>query len=249
MLCQTSTYSFYHHGSCVHPMTMYKPTYEDLSLCIAEMLEMQDEINKVVNPDWRVACYPWYRAIWTEAAELMDHIGWKWWKKQEPDLAQIHLELVDIWHFGMSDLIRGVEHSAVGELAEQLAGITRTVGVDMTGVLERCELLALLEEFTISTITSRRFDVVKFFRLMKATGLTLSDLYTTYLGKNVLNKFRQDNGYKDGTYIKLWNGVEDNVRLAEIIPDLQALGTLSAETVYNALAESYATVKTQALSN
>jgi hypothetical protein len=26
-----------------------------------------------------------------------------------------------------------------------------------------------------------------------------------------LNTFRQQNGYKNGTYIKLWNGVEDNV--------------------------------------
>ena len=48
-----------------------------------EMLELQDSINSLINKEWRQAHNPWYRAIWTECAELMDHIGWKWWKKQE----------------------------------------------------------------------------------------------------------------------------------------------------------------------
>jgi hypothetical protein len=31
------------------------------------------------------------------------------------------------------------------------------------------------------------------------------------MGKNILNQFRQDHGYKEGIYIKVWNGEEDNV--------------------------------------
>lgn len=34
--------------------------------------------------------------FWTECAELMDHIGWKWWKKQEIDIEQAQIELIDI---------------------------------------------------------------------------------------------------------------------------------------------------------
>ena len=60
------------------------------------MLEMQDAMNTKVNPDWRSANNEWYRAIWVECAEMLDHYGWKWWKHQEPDLNQVKLELIDI---------------------------------------------------------------------------------------------------------------------------------------------------------
>ena len=40
------------------------------------------------------------------------------------------------------------------------------------------------------------------------------------LEKNVLNFFRQDNGYKDGSYIKLWDGKEDNQHLVELTTEL-----------------------------
>ena len=56
------------------------------------MLEMQDAMNARVNPDWRNAGNAWYRAIWTECAEMLDHYGWKWWKHQQPDLEQVQLE-------------------------------------------------------------------------------------------------------------------------------------------------------------
>ena len=55
------------------------------------MLEMQDAMNSRVNPDWRQADNAWYRAIWTECAEMLDHYGWKWWKHQQPDLEQVQL--------------------------------------------------------------------------------------------------------------------------------------------------------------
>ena len=69
------------------------------------MLELQDAMNARVNPVWREANNEWYRAIWTECAEMLDHYGWKWWKHQQPDLDQVRLELVDIIHFAMSDYL------------------------------------------------------------------------------------------------------------------------------------------------
>ena len=72
---------------------------------IKEMLNLQDKINKKVHADWKTQNFEWYRAIWVECAELLDHYGWKWWKKQIPNTGQIQLELVDIWHFGLSILL------------------------------------------------------------------------------------------------------------------------------------------------
>ena len=83
------------------------------------MLEMQDAMNARVNPEWRSAGNAWYRAIWTECAEMLDHYGWKWWKHQKPDLEQVQLELVDIMHFAMSDyLLREDDNQAVAARIE-----------------------------------------------------------------------------------------------------------------------------------
>lgn len=58
-----------------------------------------------------------------------------------------------------------------------------------------------------------------FFVLAKAVKLDLDELYKIYLGKNLLNQFRQNNGYKEGTYIKIWNGEEDNVAMLRTIEE------------------------------
>ena len=70
------------------------------------MLDLQDSMNTKVNANWQTQGYEWYRAIWVECAELLDHYGWKWWKKQTPDTEQVALELIDIWHFGLSILLQ-----------------------------------------------------------------------------------------------------------------------------------------------
>ena len=72
---------------------------------VQTMLDLQDKMNTKVHPKWREQGYEWYRAAWIECAELMDHAGYKWWKHAEPDIEQIQLEVVDIWHFGMSALL------------------------------------------------------------------------------------------------------------------------------------------------
>ena len=45
---------------------------------ILTMLELQNAMNRKVKLERREAGYAWYRAIWTECAEMLDHYGWKW---------------------------------------------------------------------------------------------------------------------------------------------------------------------------
>ncbi|MCU7958424.1 MAG: dUTP diphosphatase, partial [gamma proteobacterium symbiont of Bathyaustriella thionipta] len=52
---------------------------------LLNMLSLQDSMNTRVDENWRQAGFAWYRAIWVECGELMDHYGWKWWKHQQPD--------------------------------------------------------------------------------------------------------------------------------------------------------------------
>lgn len=77
---------------------------------LEEMLEMQDAMNKKVHPDWRNQHFAWYRAIWTECAELMDKIGWKWWKHKVFDKAQfcransIDPNVLFVWNDGKTSM-------------------------------------------------------------------------------------------------------------------------------------------------
>ena len=59
------------------------------------------------------------------------------------------------------------------------------------------------------------------------------------MGKNVLNKFRQDNGYKQGLYKKEWNGIEDNVIMNEILNS----GLHSPNEIYKTLQQRYEKAK------
>ena len=66
--------------------------------------------------------------------------------------------------------------------------------------------------------------------------LDLETLYRLYVGKNILNQFRQDNGYKDDTYIKVWNGEEDNVVMKRI---WEEDSNIKPEILYKNLAKNY----------
>jgi len=60
-----------------------------------------------------------------------------------------------------------------------------------------------------------------------------------YVGKNVLNFFRQDHGYKDGSYIKVWQGREDNEHLAELLSQLDSESASFKDQVYQELQTRY----------
>jgi len=176
------------------------------------MLELQDNINKIVADQWRDKRYPWYRAAWIECGELVEHYGFKWWKKQTPDMPQVVLEVVDIWHFVLSMYLADNKLSSYEEIAdamlEEMDDIYSPHGF---GVIEAAEFLA--EEL----LRDNRCSIATFWHLLSAAEMTPEGLYTKYICKNVLNKFRQANGYKEGTYIKNWNGREDNEVLFDIM--------------------------------
>lgn len=197
---------------------------------LVAMLDMQDAMNSRVNAQWRDQNNEWYRAIWVECAELMDHYGWKWWKKQTPDYEQVALELIDIWHFGLSILLQsGATHD---EIAEKIAA-------DLLNANDSADLKSDIESFTLITLQTKAFDIPAFGALMKGIDMGFEQLYTGYVGKNVLNFFRQDHGYKEGTYIKVWNGKEDNAHLVEALSELDATSSSFKDDVYAALVSRY----------
>lgn len=197
---------------------------------ILTMLELQDAMNSKVNENWVDQDFAWYRAIWVECAELLDHYGWKWWKKQTPDADQVKLELVDIWHFGLSILLlESSDEAAIAAAVEQELSKANPSG----------DFREDLEVFTLATLQSKGFDVASFATLMTGIDLPFDELYTRYVGKNVLNFFRQDNGYQDGSYHKQWGGKEDNEHLVEAVAELDHSSPLFKDDLYQALEQRY----------
>ncbi|MDX1694468.1 MAG: dUTP diphosphatase [Ketobacteraceae bacterium] len=197
---------------------------------LSEMLALQDQMNQKVHPQWRDQGYQWYRAIWTECAELMDHYGWKWWKKQTPELDQIKLEIVDIWHFGMSTfLVDSTDY-------DEVAGIIASQWVDRAN---NNDFLQAVEALASETLATRKMPIPAFCHLMLIMDMSVDELFRQYIGKNVLNFFRQDHGYKEGTYIKVWHGKEDNEVLAEVLNTLDAGAENFKNDLYQALVKHY----------
>lgn len=196
------------------------------------MFELQDGMNTKVNANWQQQGYEWYRAIWVECAELMDHYGWKWWKKQSPDTEQVALELIDIWHFGLSILLQS------GAKPELLAAQIQNQLVIST---DEQDFRLDLEKFVAATLGDRQFHIGLFGRLMAGVDMSFDQLYRGYVGKNLLNFFRQDHGYKDGSYRKHWHdGREDNEHLVEAAQSLDASKPEFKDELYAELKRRYA---------
>ncbi len=194
------------------------------------MLELQDKMNTRVHAQWREQNFEWYRAIWIESAELMDHYGWKWWKNQKVDVEQSQLELVDIWHFALSIMLN--EQTDKQLIAEQIVQAWHSEG-------KQEQFRTLLETFTLDVLQSHSFSTPKFCALLAALDMSFETLYRIYVGKNVLNFFRQDHGYQEGTYRKLWQGREDNAHLVEVAETLDITDAAYQDKLYQGLKARY----------
>jgi len=207
------------------------------------MLTLQAQMNAKVNPEWIAAAYPYLRAVVVEGSEAMEHHGWKWWKKQDCDLAQLQMELVDIWHFTLSHILlehRGNQATSLTELLEPHT----TTHIDFDGkryAIAELDLIGKME-LNIGLAAARRISIPLFAALLKDCAMEWKDLYCQYVGKNVLNFFRQDNGYKQGTYRKLWGGREDNEHLVEIMGTLNSEDAGFQHQLYASLKDRYTTL-------
>lgn len=187
-------------------------------------------MNSKVNANWREAGNEWYRAIWMESSEMLEHYGWKWWKKQTPDLMQVKLEVVDIVHFALS--IRLEQDSS-------LEASTATIADAFSSPVKTDDIQTTIELLARQTLIDHGAHFSTIAGLMQQIDMDFEELYEIYVGKNVLNMFRQDNGYKEGTYLKTWQGREDNEHLADIMKLLDSNSDNFKDEVYSALGDVY----------
>jgi dimeric dUTPase (all-alpha-NTP-PPase superfamily) len=221
-------------------MTMKNETIKQ----IETMIELQNGFNQKVFINWREKHLPWHRAIRAEAIEAMDHYGWKWWKKQELNTAQLKLEIVDIWHFIISEAIQYRGDDAISFIYAQYLNVQQFKNEVADDGFYSDETIRNHLDFLV-TADSFYTRLKGFLYCMFSLSMTMEDVYKLYLSKNTLNQFRQDHGYKDGTYLKTWNGQEDNEYLFSYI------GTVDAnidpqdyqDHIYHKLESDYLSVK------
>lgn len=192
----------------------------DLYKLVEEMVDYQVRLNNSTNgKSWLEGItkngkeIDWWRCIYMEGMELIDSIPWKHWKSinSKIDIENIKTELVDILHFIISQT-----YLEKGELSKNIL-TTYLNKVDyflMISPLEEdyTNFIEYSESLILNSIKreSIRSVIIDFTTLLALIEMDINELYVRYMGKNILNHFRQDNGYKDGSYIKIWNGIEDN---------------------------------------
>lgn len=220
---------------------------------IKEMFLMQQKLNDDTNGiNWEGGytkdnkLINWRRCIYMECAELIDSFPWKHWKdlKKDIDIKNIQIEIVDIWHFLMSLILEdSYKKFSLDEIVENVCSTknfkefcfykgTKLSSNDTYEVVNDIEVLVHKcsgYNFSIHSILS------DYFRICMKCGLNLDILFKIYVAKNVLNKFRQDNGYKDGTYKKIWNNLEDN----EVLNNILEEGVINLDEIYARLEKEY----------
>lgn len=220
---------------------------------ILQMLKLQQQLNDATNgKGWEKGMtkngkvIDWKRCTYLECAELIESYPWKHWKNidAEPDYANIKIEAVDIWHFIMSQGLEDYKLKDLGSietLAERIQALPNfsdfTAEITPTGknYYEQIQVAERLMEALFCDPSTEKL-LERFIDVAIESGLNLDKLYTLYIGKNILNQFRQDHGYKEGTYIKIWNGKEDNVTMQAV---LATQSDITPEALYAALEQAY----------
>lgn len=219
-----------------------KPSHQQFTT----MLQLQATMNAKINPDWMKAGNNYLRAIVVEGAEGIEHHGWKWWKAQTPDMEQLRLELVDIWHFLLSELLvrHHGDYKVISNILVAKTLFKKKLILNFDGNEFHVEKMTVVEkiELLIGLSVSRRISIPLFSSIMHDCNLSWADLIETYVAKNTLNIFRQNNGYKDGTYRKIWDGREDNVHLLEILSECDSSHPNFMDQLYGGLQQRYASI-------
>jgi len=113
--------------------------------------------------------------------------------------------------------------------------LSKEVRPPLTGDQDAEAFREAVENLAGGTLLGKDFSTRDFAAAMAALPMDFDELYRLYVGKNVLNHFRQDQGYKQGTYLKLWQGREDNEHLIEVMSALDTARADAPELLYAAL--------------
>ena len=184
---------------------------------LKEMLAHQDRLNmNMAGVAWR------YRknvrpqtAAWVECAELINWLGWEWWKDTKTDRNQALIEMVDIFHFLLGILLKKPDtvDSIMTDYFEW-----DSLGFCIIRTDKKANTIKKIEDLVVALIRGFGDEaLILFLEILCLLKVDWRFMKEAYYGKGILNQFRIDNGYKDGSYIKIWDGKEDNEHMLELV--------------------------------
>ena len=150
-----------------------------------------------------------YLALVAELGEMVDSMGAFSWKPSERDPENMDMELIDIAVFAIN-------------LAFYEDSTKMTKTVDLSELDDYHLVMSI-----VNLLAARKYIDIAFSILYNR-----QDLIDIITAKQALNRLRQDYGYREGKYIKIWNGQEDNVTLRKFYGE-------DYDTVYKKMEEIY----------
>jgi hypothetical protein len=217
--------------SDAHRAAILDATGFDMSI-FQEILELQNTLNERVNIDWKTANQDWDFAILLESNELLDSFDWKWWRAGITDWANIEIEMIDLFHFLIAKSIEKNQTTMFASFiiaveAENKNKEAPAKDKDLEEKIKKIFTGKFIPNLSTGNLVG---NLMAWLEVWYLIGKDINDIFLSYKMKYALNMFRQDNGYSTGEYMKIWNGVEDNVvaqRLIKNIPnDKQFIETL-----------------------
>jgi dimeric dUTPase (all-alpha-NTP-PPase superfamily) len=212
---------------------------------IEKMANRQDSLNEITVKGWISKELNFRRALRLEAAEAMESTPWKWWKSGAIDIDNLRVEAVDMMHFALSVCIM---EGYTGwkwldkEIEELFMKPINIPEEKIVGMVQETIDTIMYMTFVETTASAGPSDLIyEIAKLMRLIGMSRDDMFKLYFAKNVLNEFRQANGYKDGTYIKIWFDKEDNVFMQKHVDDI-GISDHFEDDLYNALDTQYVKV-------
>lgn len=192
---------------------------DNLNLEIADMFHFGPSIDLVADAFDLDKIYDYsYQSVSNTITELLDSIDY----------------IIDYDDIELVDLINIINHSI------SLSGVTLSIMFykmkynnnhitpDAISVIRSINMEILLLSIFIHQLS---FD----------TNIeeSIEMIGNTYISKNTLNSFRNNNGYNTGEYIKIWDGKEDNMVAMDIMFEHS---NYTPEELYDALVVEYAKV-------
>ena len=245
------------------------------------MLEIQDGLNAAMGDAWSEAtfenpgCFDLVAAIAVECGEAIDHLKYKWWNNgAEPDHKQFQMEIIDIAHFllGITILRNRIAGADVLPLLMEALDNSYVLH-ESYAETDKTHCISYVKRILYESLKleyNQRLDTPYNATLKLAwrwvfrayfASLQRADFdhfFNAYIGKAVLNKFRNDHGAKkygvvrdhvafvdhvsangDDPYLKIWFGREDNEILQAAIKKLNDESNLTRESINSILETAY----------
>jgi hypothetical protein len=185
---------------------------------IKQVVELVDSTNKlIVGEDWKEKKLNWNFTIMQETAELVESLNLKWWKDTGSEVnitSNSYNEVLDEVKVDYKNVLIELADLMIFQISKDLSKVSEVTvtPLDTEDELTYTSLSAWKNDMYYAAdehIKSKTMDSLT--TLITFCKFSVEDVLITATMKTALNMLRTKYGYKEGTYKKTWDGLEDNI--------------------------------------